>query len=61
LKFVMSQAFETATRSVTSHLYSSLAILQMQQLHRRLFHIYSSSVTTCTIISSAPKPICIPG
>ena len=61
LKFVMSQAFETATRSVTSPLYSSLAILQTKQLHRRLFHIFNFSVTTCTTISSAPRHTCILG
>jgi Arp2/3 complex, 34 kD subunit p34-Arc len=61
LKFVMCQAFETATKSVTLPLYSSLAILQMQQLHRRLFHISSFSVTTCTTISSAQKHTCILG
>jgi len=61
LRFVMYQAFGTATRSVMSRLYSSLAILQVQRLHRRLSHIFSFSVTTSTIISSAPKRICILG
>ena len=61
LKFVMFQAFETVTRSDTSPLCSSLAIFQMQQLHRRLFHISSFSETTCITISSAPKHICILG
>lgn len=61
LKFVIFQAFETATRSDTSPLYSSLAILQMRQLRRRLFHISSFSVTTCITILSARKHICILG
>ena len=61
LKFVMFQVFETVTRSVTSPLYSSLAILQIQQLRQRLFPISSFSETTCITISSARKRICILG
>ena len=61
LRFVISQAFETATRLATSPLFSFLAILPIKRLHRHLFHISSFSVTTCTTISSAPRHICILG